>query len=98
MELIETLTESSLKDMQADIDHYVQGKDVICKKKEEKKSMPNPLKGVAELFSPISSLFSEKEANSTQKKLVIKASKTDAMNSCLTLYDVFKKSHRMITW
>ena len=98
MELIETLTESSLKDMQADIDHYVQGKDVIGKKKEEKKSMPNPLKGVAELFSPISSLFSEKEANSTQKKLVIKASKTDAMNSCLTLYDVFKKSHRMITW
>ncbi len=97
MELIETLTESSLKDMQADIDYYVQGKEPK-EKKEEKKPTPNPLKGLSELFSPISSLFSEKQANSTQKSLVIKAAKTEAMNSCLTLYDVFKKSHRMMTW
>lgn len=97
MELIENLTESSLKDMQADIDYYVQGKEAK-EKKEGKKSTPNPLKGLGELFSPIKSLFAEKEANSTQKKLVVKAAKTEAMNSCLTLYDVFKKSHRMITW
>jgi hypothetical protein len=97
MELIENLTESSLKDMQADIDYYVQGKEPEIKKIKKEK-LPNPFAGLKELLSPFNTLFAEKEANLTQKKLVIKTAKSEAMDSCQLLYDVFKKTHRMMTW
>ena len=97
MEFIENLTESSLKDMQADIDYYVQGKEPEIKKITKEK-LPNPFMGMKELLSPLTALFAEKEANSTQKKLVIGAAKSEAMDSCQLLYDIFKKTHRMMTW
>ena len=97
MELIENLTESSLKDMQADIDYYVQGKEPKIKKAKKEK-LPNPFLGLKELLSPLNALFAEKEANSTQKKLVVKSAKSEAMDSCQLLYSIFKKTHRMMTW
>ena len=90
MELIENLTESSLKDMQADIDYYVQGKEPEIKKIKKEK-LPNPFAGLKELLSPFNTLFAEKEANLTQKKLVIKTAKSEAMDSCQLLYDVLLK-------
>jgi hypothetical protein len=99
MDIVEHLTESSLKDLQADIDHYLKGeKDEEGLKIKKKSSMPNPLKGFGELLSPLGSLVSAKKATTYQKGLVIGAVKSDAMSSCQTLYSVFKKSHRMISW
>ena len=99
MDIVEHLTESSLKDLQADIDHYLKGdKEKEDKKVKKKSSIPNPFKGLKELFSPLGSLIETKKATSYQKGLVIGEVKSDAMANCQILYSVFKKSHRMVTW
>jgi len=103
MALVEHLTDVSLKDMQADIDHYLEGD-----KKEEppkkKTSIPNPLKGLQELFSPFKKLNLpsvpglDKQAKKYQINNVQEAAKDKAKTSCLVLYEVFKKSHGMMAW
>ncbi len=101
MDLVEELTETSLKDLQADIDHYLEPE----KKQEEQPTkqnnleFPNPLKGLKELFAPVGDyLMGKKEASPYHIEKIQKEAKNTARDRLITLYDIFKKSHRMLTW
>lgn len=99
MDLVDQLTDMSLKDMQADIDHYLEGD----KGEEIPKEFPNPFKGLQEIFSPLKKVnvptpFGKKQASSFQTKKVTDEAKEVAKQNVLVLYDVFKKAHRMMTW
>ena len=99
MDLVDQLTEVSLKAMQADIDHYLEGD----KEEEKKKSQfPNPIKGAQELFSPLKKIkipvFSPKGASSYQMGQVLSKAKSDSLKNLLLIHNVFKKSHGMFTW
>ncbi len=134
LELIEGMTETSLKELEEDIKKYVEegtvteeekDKQVILlkkmlkeisdkdtRKKIEKKikelksgkrSFENPFSSVAsgfkEMFSGFGNLniFSNK-SNNYIKNLVKDEAGKKAETLCFTLYDVFKKSRRMLTW
>jgi hypothetical protein len=101
MELVDHLTDVSLKDLTKDLDHFLDDEEEV----EEKKVfvLPNPLKGFKELVAPLKNVpeffgdFKPKGTSYQESKLKA-AAKAKAKGSCLTLYDVFKKAHRMITW
>ncbi|MCD4759773.1 hypothetical protein K8R33_02715 [archaeon] len=105
MDLVEQLTDVSLKDMQADIDHYLEEYGKKDGKKEKKtQTIPNPIKGLQELFPSIKmaklpiSPFGKKQATKYQIDQVTKVAKSKALTSFNTMYDVFKKSHGMLSW
>jgi len=95
MSLVEDLTDRSLKDLQEDIDKYL-GREEEEEKESKKEPFPNPLKGIKDILKPLK-VF-KRNAGNYEKKKVLVAANTEAMNKCLILYDVFKKAHRMMTW
>ncbi|MBS3172700.1 hypothetical protein J4438_03955 [Candidatus Woesearchaeota archaeon] len=103
MSLIEELTDNSLASLQLDLDTYIDEKKET-KKEEKSKSkgfdLPNPFAGLKELFSPLGTLFgtSQKEATPYHLKLLESKVNTKAIDTCNTMYSVFKKAHRMIAW
>jgi hypothetical protein len=99
MDLVDQLTEVSLKAMQADIDHYLEGDKAVEKKKSE---FPNPIKGAQELFAPLRKVkipvISTRGASPYQVNAVLSAAKSASLKNLLLVYAVFKKSHGMFTW
>ena len=99
MDLVDQLTDVSLKAMQADIDHYLEGDK---EEKTKRNEFPNPLKGAQELFSPLKKVkipaFSSRGASSYQVNTVLSEAKSASLKNLLVVYDVFKKSHGMFTW
>ena len=93
MSLVEHLTDQSLKDLQEDLNYYLETEE---KPKEEKQKTPNPLKALVEIFSNIKGFTGS--ASKYQEEKVKEEAKNAAKSLCLVAYDVFKKSHRMITW
>ena len=134
LELIEGMTETSLKELEEDIKKYIEegtvteeekDKQVLLlrkmlreitdkdtRKKIEKKikelksgkrSFENPFSGIGsgfkDMFSGFDNLniFSNK-TNDYIKEMVRSEAGKKAETLCFTLYEVFKKSRRMLTW
>tara|TARA_Y100000310_G_scaffold250697_1_gene257020 strand:- start:660 stop:2192 length:1533 start_codon:yes stop_codon:yes gene_type:complete len=97
MALVEELTDFSLERLQDDLDTYLYPE----KKKEEKiKEKEDIFAGLKEGFKSLGNILpsGEKTAGNFEHKRVKKEAQIKAKSSCFTLYDVFKKAHRMITW
>ncbi len=102
MAMVEELTEFSLEKLQADLDEYIYPE----KKKEGEKeedffvSLKKGFKGLGEFGNILGSFVpgSEKKAGSFEEKKVLSEAQSVAKSRCFTLYDVFKKAHRMMTW
>ncbi|MBU2633948.1 MAG: hypothetical protein KJ674_01765 [Nanoarchaeota archaeon] len=101
MELIEGMTDTSLKEMAEDLDHFLKEEE-----KEEKKvknfesPFGNIFKGFGEMFGFMKHAFGfmkQSPESSIQKKLRDLA-KEKAEGLCYTFYDVYKKAHGMVTW
>ena len=103
MELVEQLTEVSLKELEEDIDHYldVEKEEKPVKQKGIVKSLVG---GFGDLNKSIGSGFglllgtSIKDAGRFRKKIVFNEAKSSASGNCILAYDIFKKAHRMMTW
>jgi len=103
MELVEQLTEVSLKALEEDIDHYldIEKEETSIKQKSVVESLVG---GFGDLNKSMSSGFgllfgtSVKDAGKFRKKLVFKEAQSVAASNCILSYDIFKKAHRMMTW
>ena len=97
MNMVDELTDVSLKDLQEDIDIYLGGEDKSTED-DKKENFTSYLKEIFKVFKikPFSG-FKRKASNYEVEK-VMGAAKGAAKQNCLILYDVFKKAHRMITW
>ena len=103
MELIEHLTEVSLKELMDDLDHF----DTFeTKEKNEKKPFKlespfgNPFKAFTEILGSLKSgakfPFFGKEG---YKEMQVRKKAEDiALKNALVTYDIYKKAHGMITW
>lgn len=102
MALVEELTDMSLASLQEDLDTYI-----YPKKEEEKKkdvdlfaSFTKGVKDLGKFGTALNKIagFSKKKAGKYEQSKVYGEAQSKAKSSCFTLYDVFKKAHRMITW
>tara|TARA_B100000315_G_C14299906_1_gene461355 strand:- start:196 stop:714 length:519 start_codon:yes stop_codon:yes gene_type:complete len=113
MDLVDNLTDVSLKELYEDIDHYIteakeEGKEKDVKKKEFKLPFGNifegfqegvvgPAKGAAKEFVRV--FKPSKVLSSDYAEDAVKKAATDkAVGQCVLIYDIFKKGHRMVTW
>ena len=104
MSLVEDLTEMSLGQLQEDLDHYLYPK----KEKEEKKEsdiFDSIGRGLGDMGKQLSGVRKklripsfEKKAGTFEEKKVLEEAQKGVIGSCNLLYDIFKKSHRMVTW
>ncbi|MBT4373623.1 hypothetical protein HOD25_03025 [archaeon] len=101
MALVEELTEFSLKQLQEDLDTY------IYPKKEEKKKDDDFFASLGKGFKDLGKFgdvlgkvagFSKKKAGKYEEKKVSNEVENLVKSRCFTLYEIFKKAHRMITW
>jgi len=103
LELIEDMTEVSLKEIQKDIEHFLGKKE---DEKKEKINYPSPFLGLSSGFkmsikplSYIPKLFSTKNAaKSFEENKIKEYTKNGAKTSCYVIYDLYKKSHGMFAW
>ncbi|MEK6932417.1 MAG: hypothetical protein AABW56_01325 [Nanoarchaeota archaeon] len=138
MELIENMTDVSLKEIQDDIDKYVSGKEPSVEEKlnylnsllkkindrsaakeitaeikkleknfSQKVAWENPFSGLLggfgqafKAFGNLKSFFKYKIAVDEEyyEKLARDSAKKRAEELCYVLYDVYKKTHGMMTW
>ncbi|MFH1210083.1 MAG: hypothetical protein V1663_04820 [archaeon] len=103
LELIEGMTETSLKEMASDIDHFLKDESKEEKKEEKKqKTFGNMFIGFKEVFSALKSVFTffgfSFNRESFLKQRLRKTAKDEAETKCYIFYDVYKKAHGMITW
>jgi len=106
MALVEELTETSLNDLQEDIERYIYPDE----KKEEEDNGQDLFSGILGGFSSLKKVSKfpskimklgpsgKRNAGSYEKKKVVQEAGDSARDSCYVLYDVFKKSHGMVTW
>jgi len=102
MDIVEHLTEVSLKELQDDIDHFLKPKEP---EKKKKNTFQLPFGSVFQGFKEVSgevksslSAFSPTADSSYRVKKIKECASEAALNDCLALYDIFKKAHRMVTW
>lgn len=125
MDLVESLTNVSLKELQNDLDKYLKPEskeDMIYikvqdeqgtiryvekpKQKKKKSTFEWPLKDIdkktKERFKPFGvmmrEIFGIKERDSFAVERVKDEAKTRALGNALLAYDIYKKTHGMITW
>ncbi len=102
MAMVEELTEFSLEKLQDDLDEYIYPEKK--EKKEESEdffvALKRGFKGLGEFGNAFSKIIptSEKKAGKFEEKKVKGEAESVARARCFTLYDIFKKAHRMITW
>lgn len=103
MDIVENLTNVSLKELQTDLDDLLkEEKKEEKKKKKSGSTLGNPLKGFKEAMHPIKDLLNSLSSASSGggyafSKVKDKA-KSTALKQCLAIYDVYKKAHGMVTW
>jgi hypothetical protein len=102
MALVEELTEFSLESLQEDLDEYIYPRDKKEKENDEDffVALKRGFKGLSEFGNVFGKILptSEKKAGKFEKGKVKSKAQGVALSRCFTLYDVFKKAHRMITW
>lgn len=102
MEIIEELTDKSMVALQEDLDKYLDEKKESKQEKKKSKGLdlPNPIAGLKEIFSPLGTFFGAGKKPAAQYHIDLLETKVDekATEICNTMYSVFKKSHRMVTW
>ena len=103
LDLVEQLTEYSLEQLQQDLDEFIGKIEKTEEPGEEKKSgIPNPLEPLKEIGKPFQNLkvplFSKKRANKYMVEKLKEKAKETATEKSVLLYNVFKKSHRMLGW
>ena len=106
LELIEGMTEVSLKEIQDDIEHFL-GKPEEEEKKE-KPRFPNPFSGITKGFKqaikPFGMVYSTLRfknpelGKSFQEKKIREYALDDAKTKCYSIYDLYKKAHGMFAW
>jgi hypothetical protein len=105
LELIEGMTETSLKEIQEDIEHFL-GKPEESKIKE-RIPYPNPFfgifKGFKEATKPFKIVYETFRMKKTsdqsfQEKKVREYTLEDAKGKCYKIYDLYKKTHGMFAW
>lgn len=104
LELIEGMTEVSLKEIQEDIEHFL-GKPEEQEKKEKVK-YPSPFSGITQGFKqsvkPIGNVFNifrfKSSDNSFREKKIREFALEDAKSKCYLIYELYKKSHGMLSW
>ncbi len=106
LDLVENLTDVSLKELQDDLDRFLEPpREEEKKKKKVEWPFGNMFKGLKENVSePFKEVFKglkgsvvpEREGYALKK--IKEAAEENAVGICLTAYDVFKKSHGMTTW
>ena len=105
LELIEGMTEVSLKEIQEDIEHFL-GKPEEEKPKGKPKFI-GPFSGVGkgfkEAFKPFKYVYSTLTLKNGldktfQEKKIRGAALDDAKAKCFVIYDIYKKSHGMFAW
>lgn len=104
LELIEGMTEVSLKEIQEDIEHFL-GKPEEPEKKEKVKYL-GPFSGITQGFKqsikPIGNVFNifrfKSSNNSFREKKIREFALEDAKSKCYLIYDLYKKSHGMLSW
>ncbi len=113
LELVHQLTDVSLGQLQADLDHFTQDEEPKAEETKKKKGFEWPLGNVFEGFEshigkPVKGAgkgFWEMirppglggEIPFVEASIYSKA-KEDALTKCLVVYDIFKKAHRMTAW
>ena len=107
LELIEGMTDVSLKEIQEDIEHYLGKPEKEEEKKKEKIKFPSPFSGITEGFKqalkPLSyaaKIFKFKPAldKGFKEEQIKGAAKKQAEALLYVLYDVYKKSHGMVVY
>ncbi|HLC55784.1 MAG TPA: hypothetical protein VJJ23_00950 [Candidatus Nanoarchaeia archaeon] len=108
LELVEELTNNSLKEIYADMDLYLQDQPSEQKKKKEEKkkkeivSIWNVFGGFKEVTNKLKEVFRyigpTKTKDSFEVDQVKSSAKKAALETVLRAYDIYKKGHGMIAW
>jgi hypothetical protein len=103
MDIVEHLTSVSLKELQVDLDDLLKPeKKEEDKKKKFQSPVGNPFKGFVEGVKPIKYIFGaflkESPAGGFAIGKIKDKAKSTALKQCLTIYDIYKKAHGMVTW
>ena len=108
MELIESITDISLKDLQEDLDKFLREEEP--EKKEKKKfKIENPFgnigKGFDEMLDPFKEvgktfkdIFKRESSEGFKSNEMKKYARDQAKEICYLAYDIYKKAHGMMTW
>jgi len=101
MDLVENLTDVSLKELQEDLDHFLKEEKEEVKKKEKHKS-ENPLKGLGdgfkEMVEPFKFLKGGSQSEGYKVNEIKSYAKKKAEGLCWSMYEIYKKAHGMVTW
>ncbi|MCD4666481.1 hypothetical protein K8R47_01575 [archaeon] len=107
LELIEGMTDTSLKEIEEDLQKYIEPEKI---EKEEKKEFKMPFsdigKGFRQTLQPIiqigtmfKNVFKKKaEEGSSIERAIRKKALETAEQRMYIMYDVYKKAHGMVTW
>ena len=103
MDLVENLTNVSLKELQPDLDELLAEPKKEEKEKKKSSSSPvgNPLKGFAEALRSMGhalGAFKPSGPGGYKFKKIKEKAQSTALKQCLTIYDIYKKAHGMVTW
>lgn len=99
LELVESFTDFSLKELQEDLDRFLEKKEEIELPQEKKSTFGNPLepfKGVTKEITNFTKM--SKSANNFMIEKVMGDVNKTALNKCFTAYNIFKKAHKMLSW
>ena len=102
LDLIEGMTDTSLKELAEDIDYFLKEEKKEEKKEVKKFEMPfgNIFKGFKEMFKFMRNAFGflKQSPESFLQKRLRGEAKGRAGSMCYNFYDIYKKAHGMVTW
>lgn len=108
LQFLEGMTKDSLKALHEDLKKYVE--EPITKKEEkivkeiklpfvkEIKDIIKPLASISKTIAPKKEAPSKPKTNAWDIKRLKSIAKEEAGKDCWTIYDTYKKSHKMIRW
>ena len=101
-DLIQNLTEVSLKELEKDIDNIFEEDKKKEEAEKEEVKFTSPFKGLGkgfkEIFGISGGVFKFKGKEGFAEGEMKKATEEKAKDLCFILYDVYKKAHGMLTW
>ena len=98
MDLVENLTNVSLKELEEDIAELLKEEKEEKKKKKKPETIKEIKEGFKEIIEPLKDAFKFAMPSQYAAAEIKKAAKEKAESTCFTVYDVYKKAHGMLTW